>query len=622
MIFASSTFAVEPICPGGTSPDPNVIWCEDWENQPEAPAHPLGWIWDGGWWDTNGSGVFSSQGRNNSKGMKFVVVAGSSTSPYPDKYITPSPDVYFRFYIKWANGFIFSPITTKVAYIRMLQNSQMVGKLTVQISPAGKPRLGTSADLDNFIVQNQGNDITVIGGQWYSFEIRAKANTPGISDGIAQLWVDGILRASYNNINYGFGFNINNIMWNDIWLTGYWNNPADVNKLSWYDDIVVSTSYIGPMDGGGGGDTGGSSGSDSSASGGSGCGFVKDSNGKGQKANGEGLPFAIMLIMTLIGIALVRMAFKRRTATSKAGGKLLNFKSGLIVLTLLFLFVFVAYTPARATMYFYFDAEDGTVGNSVPNPPICTEQCGTYGVQPTYQSSGGAPQGSKYFQWQTYDNQPSNYTEVHNTQGLPIANIIGKTYYLAYFFNFTRINGLDIWHETGQSGDKGVELVGSDLRWAVGGGHWPSHADNQDHRYTIMVGNATYHLNPQFEVQDGYVQNQSGYNGNNPLQFQYEHWYSIVMAVKMATDNTGSFTVYIDGVKLYEYNNIKTVATTSATITDIKMGGSIAQGAYDAPAHYRKFDALILTDNWQDIVNGGYLKTRPSPAYQNPPQPQ
>ena len=88
------------------------------------------------------------------------------------------------------------------------------------------------------------------------------------------------------------------------------------------------------------------------------------------------------------------------------------------------------------------------------------------------------------------------------------------------------------------------------------------------------------------------------------------------MAVKMATDNTGSFTVYIDGVKLYEYNNIKTVATTSATITDIKMGGSIAQGAYDAPAHYRKFDALILTDNWQDIVNGGYLKTRPSPAYQ------
>ena len=286
----------------------------------------------------------------------------------------------------------------------------------------------------------------------------------------------------------------------------------------------------------------------------------------------------------------------------------------------MFLWLLVIPNTSYATIYFYFDAEDGTVGNLVPNPPICTAQCGTYGDQPIYQSSGGAPQGSKYFEWQTYDKQPSNYTEIHNTQGLPIANIIGKTYYLAYFFNFSRINGLDIWHETGQSGDKGVELVGSGLRWAVGGGHWPSHADNQDHRYTMMAGNATYHLNPQLEVSDGYVQNQSGYNANNPLQLQYEHWYSAVMAVKMATDNTGSLTVYIDGVKLYEYNNIKTVATASATITDIREGGTIAQPAYDAPAHYRKFDALMLTDNWQDIVNGGYLSSdTPPPSGGNPP---
>ena len=37
------------------------------------------------------------------------------------------------------------------------------------------------------------------------------------------------------------------------------------------------------------------------------------------------------------------------------------------------------------------------------------------------------------------------------------------------------------------------------------------------------------------------------------------------------------------------------------------MGGTIAQTAYDAPAHYRKFDAFMLTDNWQDIIDGGYL---------------
>lgn len=38
------------------------------------------------------------------------------------------------------------------------------------------------------------------------------------------------------------------------------------------------------------------------------------------------------------------------------------------------------------------------------------------------------------------------------------------------------------------------------------------------------------------------------------------------------------------------------------------MNGTIAQPAYDAPAHSRRFDALLLTDNWQNIINLGYLK--------------
>ncbi|MBI5181119.1 MAG: PQQ-dependent sugar dehydrogenase [Nitrospirae bacterium] len=49
---------------------------------------------------------------------------------------------------------------------------------------------------------------------------------------------------------------------------------------------------------------GGGSGGDSSAGGG--CGFVKDSNGKGQRAKGEGLSFAVMLIITLIIVYLIR----------------------------------------------------------------------------------------------------------------------------------------------------------------------------------------------------------------------------------------------------------------------------------------------------------------------------
>lgn len=55
------------------------------------------------------------------------------------------------------------------------------------------------------------------------------------------------------------------------------------------------------------------SGSDGGATGG-GCGFVKDSNGKGQGAKGEGLAFAIMLIIALKIIFLTLRRFKRRRA--------------------------------------------------------------------------------------------------------------------------------------------------------------------------------------------------------------------------------------------------------------------------------------------------------------------
>ena len=55
----------------------------------------------------------------------------------------------------------------------------------------------------------------------------------------------------------------------------------------------------------GGGSGGNNSNGDTTASGGSGCGFVKDYS-KGQGAKGEGLVFAMMLIMTLVGTALLK----------------------------------------------------------------------------------------------------------------------------------------------------------------------------------------------------------------------------------------------------------------------------------------------------------------------------
>ena len=365
------------------------------------------------------------------------------------------------------------------------------------------------------------------------------------------------------------------------------------------------------------GSGGGSGSGDTSASGGSGCGFVKD-DGKGPRAKGEGLSFVMILIIILVKILLNRRASIRK--------KILWAPKSTI--SMVILFFFVAYTPAHATMYFYYDAENETVGNSVPRDPngidICTQGCSTSYSDATIQSAGGVPQGSKYFQWVTIDNQPSVYTEVVNHTTFPISLSLGTTYYLAYFFNFTRINALDIWHETGQSADKGVEIDGSGIRWIISRGNWSCIADTQDHYYTVWTGNPTYVLNPSPIpgcVDNIFGGNQNGYSASNPIQLQYERWYSAVMAVKIASNNTGYVAFWIDGVKVGEYNNIITAANNSPTINYIGMGGTIAQGANDAPAHYRKYDALMLTDNWQDIVDGGYLKGGGDSGGDTPPPP-
>ncbi|NOZ37451.1 MAG: hypothetical protein GXP11_05175 [Gammaproteobacteria bacterium] len=285
---------------------------------------------------------------------------------------------------------------------------------------------------------------------------------------------------------------------------------------------------------------------------------------------------------------------------------------------LLITILFSISATSYATIYFKYDAEAYPCdGSDLPNPPFWTFNSAYRG----HTSCGKSPQGNKYIEFTTVAGQPHHFTEIHNTQNLPISNVMGKTFYLAWYFNFSRINGKDIWHETGASGDKGLEIVGSGIRWVLGRGQWGNML-NKDHHYTIFAGNPSYHLNRKLEINDIYVQNQSGYYSANTMQLPYDQWHSAVVALKIASDNTGSFTAYINGVKIIEYTNIKTAANDNPTITDIALGGTIAQGngAPDAPAHNRRFDALLLTDSWQDIIDGGYLKTTPKAPIQSKPQ--
>lgn len=321
---------------------------------------------------------------------------------------------------------------------------------------------------------------------------------------------------------------------------------------------------------------------------------------------------------------------------------------------------FVLTSSAHATVYFSLNAESGTVGTAVPVPPMCGWPCGadnytSCGTRPRYESAGGAPQGSKFIQfdiahpglagqpgaqmcpsvpdgtpdhYQTFNAQLRNSGQHDHGQELrtgtyTITGIMDKTLYVAYWFKFEtfadsnfpayRQNVFQNGASTGamsnvQSGEKGVEIVGEAFRWEVGCGQWDSYYGNSANHFTCWLGNPSHHLNPSLEFDDIYRPNQNGYSYTAPYQMAYNQWHSVVMQVTTKRDNTGAVALWINGTKIIENTGIATVNTGGNENAIISLGGTLCQPDYDCPKHTRKYDAFLLTDSWSDIVAGGYLQ--------------
>lgn len=82
-------------------------------------------------------------------------------------------------------------------------------------------------------------------GYWILVESRAKLNTPGKSDGINQLWIDGNLECERRNLNFRGNYTEHGI--NAVFLEAYWNDGSPVSQSRWYDNFIISTEPIGPV---------------------------------------------------------------------------------------------------------------------------------------------------------------------------------------------------------------------------------------------------------------------------------------------------------------------------------------------------------------------------------------
>jgi len=110
--------------------------------------------------------------------------------------------------------------------------------------PSGKvlPRASLPGDFGPHFVARP--DITPELGRWYCYETMLQANYAGQRDGRIACWVDGRLIADFPNLRLR---DVDTLKINyaavDLHIR---NNPTRPNT-KWYDDVVIATSYIGPV---------------------------------------------------------------------------------------------------------------------------------------------------------------------------------------------------------------------------------------------------------------------------------------------------------------------------------------------------------------------------------------
>lgn len=82
--------------------------------------------------------------------------------------------------------------------------------------------------------------------KWYCIIGHAKLNSPGLSDGVFEFWIDDKLQAGSYHLNWHGNRNADakNYMINAVFFENYWNNGSPKLQERYFDNILISSKPI------------------------------------------------------------------------------------------------------------------------------------------------------------------------------------------------------------------------------------------------------------------------------------------------------------------------------------------------------------------------------------------
>ena len=141
----------------------------------------------------------------------------------------------------WAFDPNVRPPGLLVAYVYHMDQQHEWGE---QFYPSGRTSPGINAARGIFgpsFVARQ--DFVPTRGEWHCYELMVQANAPGRRDGRIAFWFDGRLAGDFPNLRFRI---VDALKINRAYVAVYESRENGLQR-AWVDDVVIATTYIGPM---------------------------------------------------------------------------------------------------------------------------------------------------------------------------------------------------------------------------------------------------------------------------------------------------------------------------------------------------------------------------------------